>query len=346
MIQIKDQILVEALNFLSGKQEESGKFPEYGKISYYNLQTDSSEGVPLTAFTVIAFLENSDYKEKFNTTIFKALNYIDMNFGSLNDNYALAIATYALALGGHSSTEEALEALRKSAFKDGVSNFMYWEKDMNAKKGETKTSESTKVEIAAYAILAHVKLGKSSEALPIVNWLVSRRNSNGGFSSSHDTVIGIQALAEIALELYSETLSMDLTLSLDKEQNIEFKLNQDNRLKSDHRKLPSTVRTMTLKAAGNGIASVQVSHSYNIKTDPTLNIFNLTITETPDKGDNILHLTICVSFNPLKPEDGLKTGMAILEVSFPSGYVADPTFDYLGLANVKVSFKMSFKYNS
>lgn len=335
LILIEDRIIFEALSFLKGKQEQSGKFPEYGRISYYNLQTDSSEGIPLTAFTVIAFLENNDYRKEFNETIAKSLNYIDMNFGNLNDNYALAIATYALALGGHSSAENALTELKKNAFEQS-NKMMYWEKDMSAKKGETKTPESTKIEIAAYAILAHVKLKMSQDALSIVNWLVSRRNSNGGFSSSHDTVIGIQALAEIALELYSENLDMDLKLSLDNGEKVEFQLKKETRIKPESKKLPSTIRTISLNANGTGIASVQISHSYNTKMDTTENVFGLNITESPDKGENILHLTVCATYNPQEAEE-FKTGMAIIEISFPSGYVADPEFDFLARTNVKVN---------
>lgn len=110
LISINDQVLFEALDFLRQHQEESGKFPEHGKISYYSLQTDSSEGIPLTAFTAIAFLEqNKEYINRFKETIDKALEFIDINFGKLTDNYAKAIAAYALALGSHDSAEAFLK---------------------------------------------------------------------------------------------------------------------------------------------------------------------------------------------------------------------------------------------
>lgn len=186
LIAIQDQYLFEALDFLKRHQADNGTFPEYGLVSYYNLQSDSSEGIPLTAFTVIAFLENRDYVDRFNETIPKALNYIDKNFAKLNNNYALSIATYALALGKHSSAAAFLNELNDKALREGDS-MMYWEKDMDTKKNSSKTAASTKVEIAAYAILAHVKLGIAREAIPIVNWLISQRNSDGGFYSTQDT---------------------------------------------------------------------------------------------------------------------------------------------------------------
>lgn len=186
LISIQDQYLFEALDFLKKHQEDSGKFPEYGRVSYYNLQSDSSEGIPLTAFTVIAFLENRDYVDRFNHTIHKALDYIDRKFSNLTDNYALSIATYALALGKHPSAVDFLKELMEKTLQEGDS-MVHWEKEMDARKKGSKTTASTKVEIAAYAILAHVKLGKAHEAVPIVNWLISQRNANGGFYSTHDT---------------------------------------------------------------------------------------------------------------------------------------------------------------
>lgn len=334
LINIENKVLFEGLSFLKSKQEESGKFPEYGRISYYNLQTDSSEGIPLTAFTVIAFLENTDYVKDFKQVIDKALNYIDENRKKLDNNYALAIATYALALGSHSSANDSLNALEKTAFK--TDQQWYWEKDMTVKKSQKKpTAESTMVEIAAYAILSYVKLKRSTEALPIVKWLVSRRNSGGGFSSTHDTVIGVQALAEIAHELYWDKLNMNIKLSFDNEE-IQFELDDKNRNKPQSKKMPSTIRRISLNAEGSGIASVQVSHSYNTKIEEITNVFSLHITENPGTGANILQLKICAVYEPQDSPDDNKTGMALIEVWFPSGFVADPTFDLLELAGVKV----------
>lgn len=225
--------------------------------------------------------------------------------------------------------------LMENAFHDG-NGMVFWEKDVNARKNNGKTSEVTKVEIAAYAILAHVKLGIPQQAIPIVKWLVSRRNSNGGFSSSSDTVIGIQALAEIALDLYSEELNMDVRFSFDKGSSVEFNLNKDNRIVPQSKSISPVARRVTVAINGTGVASLQVSQTYNRKLEEGVQGFNLSVTTDPNVGENFLHLKICANYYPQNEKDPEKTGMTIIEVTFPSGFVYDSDSDLLSSADIKV----------
>jgi prenyltransferase beta subunit len=51
------------------------------------------------------------------------------------------------------------------------------------------------VEMTAYALLSLVKLGSKkdmTDARSIVRWLSKQRNSEGGFVSTQDTVVGLQ----------------------------------------------------------------------------------------------------------------------------------------------------------
>lgn len=54
------------------------------------------------------------------------------------------------------------------------------------------------VEITAYALLALVNNNQIADGLPIMKWLLSQQNENGGFQSTQDTVVGISALAAYA----------------------------------------------------------------------------------------------------------------------------------------------------
>lgn len=192
LIQIDDLVIFDALDYLSRSQADNGSFPETGHVSYPSRQTQSSEGFPLTAFTVIAFLENRGYVARFNATIEKALNYLDENQSKIQGNYALAMVAYAMTMAsvalpnrGSETAKQLLESLRDNAITEG--EIMHWENSTDTSSRNESTSEAVKVEIAAYAILSHVKLDLINEALPIVRWLVSRRNSDGGFSSTQDT---------------------------------------------------------------------------------------------------------------------------------------------------------------
>ena len=61
---------------------------------------------------------------------------------------------------------------------------------------------STSVEMTAYMAATLVMLGREEEALPIIKWLGKQRNSQGGFVSTQDTVVALQAIS-----LYSQKVS-------------------------------------------------------------------------------------------------------------------------------------------
>lgn len=58
LIDIDESILHKALSWLSSIQKPDGSFPEVGQISHEVMQGGSSKGIALTAYTVIAFIQN------------------------------------------------------------------------------------------------------------------------------------------------------------------------------------------------------------------------------------------------------------------------------------------------
>lgn len=57
-ITIEDRVIDDALQWLSANQAVNGSFPEVGKVSHTDMQGGAGKGVPLTAYVLLAFLEN------------------------------------------------------------------------------------------------------------------------------------------------------------------------------------------------------------------------------------------------------------------------------------------------
>lgn len=57
-ITIDNKVIDEALQWLSNNQAANGSFPEVGRVSHRDMQGGAAKGLALTAFTLIAFLEN------------------------------------------------------------------------------------------------------------------------------------------------------------------------------------------------------------------------------------------------------------------------------------------------
>jgi CD109 antigen len=62
---IEDRIINEALQWLSNNQAPNGSFPEVGKVNHRDMQGGAAKGLALTAYTLIAFLENDVRKSDY-----------------------------------------------------------------------------------------------------------------------------------------------------------------------------------------------------------------------------------------------------------------------------------------
>merc|ERR1712083_858837 len=55
---------------------------------------------------------------------------------------------------------------------------------------------SQEIEIVAYALLVHLKIDFKQTKKDMLKFLTSQQNSHGGFKSTQDTIIALQALTE------------------------------------------------------------------------------------------------------------------------------------------------------
>lgn len=170
-----------------------------------------------------------------------------------------------------------------------------------------------------------MKLGKAIEALPIINWLVSKRNSNGGFISTQDTVIALQALAEAAPHIHTDQLDMTITITSDNDSPKVFSVNQKNKMAMQSQNLSPNVRSVYIEATGIGIVSAQVAYSYNKKETVEGKGFDLNVNLNL-VDEKLLKLTICAKAVSYAINDGLAKKMTLIEVTLPSGFVFDESF--------------------
>ena len=226
-IEIQDVHIIDALNYLISKQDSTGRFIE-SDISQEASSHNTLDHVECTAYVVISFLELTQYAERYKTNIKKALNYIAQNFDDIkDDNLVLATSFYALALGQHGDAENYSKELMAKADK---------EKEMISWNTRT-TQQKDLVAVSAYVILALEKMQKTLETPKILKWLIERRNSDGQFDSTDDTVVGIQAIAAMAVHFYSEENFLDLFF-YDDPKDYKQKLRLQHNVKSGKLSLP------------------------------------------------------------------------------------------------------------
>ncbi|XP_016962296.1 CD109 antigen [Drosophila biarmipes] len=309
-IDIDPNVLTAGLDFLKSRHQPNGEFAELGKVIH------NSHGSPLalTSFVLLTFFENRDQTAKYLDEINKAVAFVARNVDQSNDPYDLSIAALALTLAHNRKGQSTLNKLEGMAKQRG--GHKWWSRSDH--------SVSNDVEITSYVLLALLEQEQTDDPQPIIDWLISKRNSNGGFASSQDTVVATMALTEYEMQTHVPTGQMDITLNYLQNKQKTIEVTPRNELTMQTHQLPNTAKVVTMSAAGQGRAQVQLSYRYNVDSKEPSPSFKLTI--NPRKSEKYrLALDICGEYTPVTASDkGKPTNMALMQVQLPSGYVSDP----------------------
>lgn len=146
--------------------------------------------------------------------------------------HSQAISTYTLNKAKHSAVPEKLTKLKAQAKTDGDRKWWSAVERPTFRKWWLYVYSSD-VEISSYILLTLLDQAKPSidEVFPIIRWLIAQRNSYGGFSSTQDTVVGLQALIEFAklADYKPAKLVVDVVAKGgDKEKKESITLNEEN----------------------------------------------------------------------------------------------------------------------
>lgn len=328
-INIESRIINEALSFLNKTQSENGSFPEYGEVIHAQMQRGSSGNVALTAYTLIAFLENREAFPMYEDNIKRATEFIVNHLNILDDVYATSLVAYALQLAKDSNKDKILQDLNAKAITS--SERRYWSTRKPSSDGTKHYASSIDTEITGYAMLANFLAGRTDDVVPTLKWLLSQRNERGGFLSTQDTIVGLQAITAVAGKVTGKgtgnTIGIDLSHDNDSgssKQSVE--VNSGNAEVLQQIQMPKQARKVNVKAQGTGFALVSLSYRYYINETAAEPRFRIEPFIIPTiKYPGFLEFDACVSFIPKTDDDGesKESNMAVMEIDLPSGFQFD-----------------------
>ena len=315
LIYVDQDVISGAANWILDHQNEDGSFEHVGSFPNRSLYGGANGSMALAAYVTIALHEAGR-----TAGADLAIGYLEKLLDDIDDPYAMAIVAYALELGKSSRADDAYDQLLEMGIRDD--DGLHWEKsDSQLYAGRIGTGTSTAVENTGYAVLALLEHGDRTSAGEAVRWLVSQRNAFGGFYSTQDTVVGIQAL--IQYSVHTQNLA-DMTITLKSgDWNEEVKIDAAN---ADIVQVVSVPvgEDIQLVSEGSGEAVVQVVHRFNrpeADVQP-VEIFTLDVDYSPDRVqvDDVISVSATVGFVP--PAD-LDVGMVVLEIAVPTGFSPD-----------------------
>ncbi|XP_058490209.1 alpha-2-macroglobulin [Solea solea] len=312
--------IVDARRWLSSHQRPDGCIQSVGKLLHNGMKGGVSDDVSLTAYITAAMLELDD--NVTDPVVQKCLSCLKAAVGLQLDNlYTTALLSYTFTLAGDQEMRSKLitHLHQKSSTQSGA---RHWVRAEASKKGV----DSLEVEMTSYVLLALL----SGPAMPdfgldysssIVRWLAQQQNPYGGFASTQDTVVALQALAKYGAATFSVEGSTTVTVTSLGGLNKEFTVDQSNRLLYQEEKLTEIPGEYTIKAQGQSCVLAQISLHYNIPPPPDFSVFNISssIMAKCNISRPQLILLVNVRYQGRREE----TNMVIINIKLLSGYILD-----------------------
>ncbi|KFP12738.1 Alpha-2-macroglobulin, partial [Egretta garzetta] len=328
---IDEKHIQDALVWLSYKQKENGCFRSSGKLLNNAMKGGVDNEVSLTAYITIALLEIP--LPVTHSVVRNALFCLETAAAEKENHvYTKALMAYAFALAGKEDKRKALlGSLEKEAVKKDGS--VHWQRP--GKEPEVDLpyyryrAPSAEVEMTAYVLLAYLTTqpAPSQEELSfaslIAKWISGQQNPSGGFSSTQDTVVALQALSLYGAVTYAKSgAASTVTLRSGGDFQQDFQVDPTNRLLLQRVPLPQVPGEYSTEVSGEGCVYLQTSLRYNVQPTQedapfTLHVYTIPETCEDSKAHKVFDIGINVSYT------GERNGsnMVIVDVKMLSGFI-------------------------
>ncbi|KFW78638.1 Alpha-2-macroglobulin, partial [Manacus vitellinus] len=328
---IDEKHIQDAFVWLSYKQKENGCFQSSGTLLNNAMKGGVDNEVSLTAYITIALLEIP--LPVTHSLIRNALFCLETAADQKENHvYTKALLAYAFALAGKTDKRKILlDSLEKEAVKEDGS--VHWQRP--GKEPEVDLpyyryrAPSAEVEMTAYVLLAYLtsQPAPSQEELSfashIAKWISGQQNPNGGFSSTQDTVVALQALSLYGALTYAKSgAASKVTLQSGGNFQQDFQVDPTNRLLLQRMSLPRVPGEYSVEVSGEGCVYLQTSLRYNVQPTREDAPFMLRVYTVPETCvDSKAHKVFDIGINVSYTGERNSSNMVIVDVKMLSGFI-------------------------
>ncbi|XP_061475534.1 complement C4-like [Rhineura floridana] len=223
----------KTVQWLLGKQQQDGSFIDPNPVYHREMQGGVGGlhgGVSLTAFVTIALqqalavyggeesdpakqIEKGEQLSQVEQSLARATAFLARSLDNRSlGPYPVAITSYALSLASNdkSAIADSDARLRSLATQDKNNTVMFWEVREQDRLQEEKKADrvppasAISVEATGYGLLHLLKQNDITTAGKVARWLTEQRNYGGGFKSTQDTVVALEALSCYWISSFNE----------------------------------------------------------------------------------------------------------------------------------------------
>ncbi|XP_064374651.1 alpha-2-macroglobulin-like isoform X2 [Dromaius novaehollandiae] len=328
---IDEKHIQDALVWLSYKQRENGCFRSSGTLLNNAMKGGVDSEVTLTAYITIALLEIP--LPVTHSMVRNALFCLETAADEKGSHvYTKALLAYAFTLARKEEKRKALlGSLKEEAVKKDGS--VHWQRPGREPEVDLPyyhyRAPSAEVEMTAYVLLAHLapqpapSQDELSFASLIAKWIISQQNPNGGFSSTQDTVVALQALSLYGAVTYAKSgASSKVTLRSGGDFQQDFQVDPTNRLLLQRVPLPTVPGEYSTEVSGEGCIYLQTSLRYNVQPSQENAPFMLQVHTIPETCDDLkAHKIFDIAINVSYTGERNVSNMVIVDVKMLSGFI-------------------------
>uniref|UniRef100_A0A2K6G8G9 Uncharacterized protein n=1 Tax=Propithecus coquereli TaxID=379532 RepID=A0A2K6G8G9_PROCO len=285
--------LQETAEWLLTQQQDDGSFQDPCPVIHRAMQgglVGNDETVALTAFVVIAlhhglavFQDARELRQKVETSISKASSFIgEKASAGLLGAHAAAITAYALTLTEAPQDLQDVAHNNLMAMAQETGDSLYWGSIASSQSNAVSPTLAPRspadpmpqapalwIETTAYSLL-HLLLheGKAEMADQAAAWLTRQGSFQGGFRSTQDTVITLDALSAYWIASHT-TEEKELNVTLSSTDRNGFKSHvlhlNNHQIRGLQEELQFSLGSkISVKVGGNSKGTLKVLRTYNV----------------------------------------------------------------------------------
>ncbi|NWX16595.1 A2ML1 protein, partial [Aegotheles bennettii] len=326
---LDNRIIQAALSWLEFHQLPNGCFKNVGQLFHTAMKGGVDGEVPLAAYITAAYLEAGETPE--SPVVRKALGCIAPSLLQTASTYTQALLAYTFTLAKDAQrAQELLDMLDQKAIRAG--GLIHW--SQSSSKPRLSTSPwsqplSVDVEMTAYVLLAllskpNVTGADLTMASGIVTWLARQQNAYGGFASTQDTVVALQALAKYAALTYSMNGAAEVRVRSQNGSGRKFQVSYQNRLLVQEAALTEVPGKFSVQAHGSCCVFTRMVLRYNMPPPQISRSFALRVKTQPVNCTEEDAHSVTVYVNVRYTGKRSTSSMVIVEVSLLTGFVLAP----------------------
>ncbi|XP_063062490.1 alpha-2-macroglobulin-like protein 1 [Engraulis encrasicolus] len=317
---IDPEVLKSAETWLRNKLRPSGVFHMQGNLFNNRMKGGVNSDITITAYITASMLE-LDMPVPETT-----MSFLKASVSDLSNMYSTALLAYTFSLAGEEEIRDQLLKHLDTIATSSGGTALHWS------PSSSELPDSLAVETSSYVLLAvltkpTLTTADLGDASRIVSWLVKQQNPYGGFSSTQDTVVALQALALYATAVFSPQDSSTVTVEAPGGAKQQFEVNQLNALLYQEGALLELPGKYSIEAKGSACTSIGVALFYNVPTPSDKTTLAVTAQAKPrTEGEcnkataQILNVEITVTYHGTQES----TNMAMVDVTMLSGFIPDP----------------------